>query len=91
MNLDQLRKKINKIDSDILKAFQKRRDISVLVGKYKIKNKLPIYQPERERVVIKNLSKLATDMKLDPKFISKIFKTVFKYSRSIQSDLKKRL
>ena len=91
MNLDQLRKKINKIDDDILKAFQKRKDISVLVGKYKMKNNLPIYQPERERIIIKNLTKLSEEKDLDPKFITKVFKSIFAYSRSIQSNLKKRM
>lgn len=87
MNLDQLRKKINKIDAEILNAFQKRKAVSIFIGEYKKSNGLAIHQPKREEMLLSKLCKLGQDKNLEPKFISKVFKTVFAYSRSIQRGL----
>ncbi len=53
MELNELRNEINQIDDEILKLFLRRMDIAEQVADYKRANNLPIYQPQREREILK--------------------------------------
>lgn len=59
LDLNELRKEINEIDSNLAQLFEKRMEIVAKVAEYKIKNKIPVLNSEREAQVIeKNLEKL---------------------------------
>ncbi len=56
-SLDELRKNIEETDREIIALFEKRMDIAREIGQYKKDRDLPIFDPERERMLIeKNLS-----------------------------------
>lgn len=55
MDLEQLRTEIDKLDKDILSAFEKRMDLCSQVAEYKIKNDLPVFQEGREKNIIKKV------------------------------------
>ena len=87
MKLDQIRKKIDKIDDQIIHLLVKRKACTLDVGKYKKENGLKIFQPKREQEVLKARSRLAKKYGLDQGFIRDIFKSIFKDSRKIQKNV----
>src|SRR5580698_6822951 len=58
MDLTHLRKKIDGLDARIVELLNERAAITLSIGKEKIKNKKPIYAPEREQDVLKRIKNL---------------------------------
>ena len=56
MDLNELRHEINQIDDEILKLFLRRMDVAAQVADYKREHNLPIYQPQREREILKKVA-----------------------------------
>ncbi|MBE7022239.1 MAG: prephenate dehydratase [Ruminococcaceae bacterium] len=52
--LNELRKQIDSIDSQMLALFEARMDVAKQVGAYKKERNLPIFVPEREQAVIES-------------------------------------
>ena len=50
--LEQLRRKLDSIDSELLRLYTERMEASRLIGAYKRENGLPVFDPEREAEVI---------------------------------------
>ena len=84
MNLNQLRKKFDKIDSKLVALIAERQSYMADIVKYKRRNNLPYYQPKREKEIIKSKKRLARKLKVNPDLIKKIFILIFKNSREIQ-------
>ncbi|ONI46195.1 shikimate dehydrogenase [Candidatus Epulonipiscioides gigas] len=61
MNLEEIRQQINDIDKELIKLFEKRMKCVIDVARFKQENNLPIFQPEREEIVIKNNLKFVQD------------------------------
>ena len=61
MDLNELRNEINSIDEEILSLFLRRMDITSQVADYKKAHDLPIYQPQREREILKTVAEKAGD------------------------------
>ena len=59
MELNELRNEINQIDDEILKLFLRRMEVTDQVADYKRQHDLPIYQPAREREVLKKVAEQA--------------------------------
>lgn len=82
-NLDYLRDEIDKIDSEMIRLFQKRMDTVYKVAEYKKKNNMEILDKNREKNVIKTQLQ-----KLENKFIEKeteiFLKEVMRISRDFQ-------
>lgn len=55
MNLKALRKTVDRIDLHILELLNKRANIILDIGKVKGKTKAPVYVPDREKSVYKNI------------------------------------
>ncbi len=56
MNLKALRKQIDKIDSGILELLNERTGIALAIKKFKIKNGLEPYTPDREKALLERLT-----------------------------------
>lgn len=54
MDLNSARIEINNIDKEIVHLLEKRFNVVMEIGKYKKKNNIPVYDEEREKIVIKN-------------------------------------
>ncbi|MBQ7230001.1 MAG: bifunctional chorismate mutase/prephenate dehydratase [Oscillospiraceae bacterium] len=54
--MNELRNEINKIDEELLNLFLRRMDVTEQVADYKQANNLPIYQPQREREILKKVA-----------------------------------
>jgi len=58
MDLTNLRKKIDALDTKIIELLNDRAAITLSIGHEKIKNKKPIYAPDREQEVLKRIKQL---------------------------------
>ena len=58
MDLSHLRRKIDGLDAKIIGLLNERAAITLSIGREKIKNKKPIYAPDREQDVLKRIKSL---------------------------------
>lgn len=83
MDLNELRNGINSIDEEILSLFLHRMDIASQVADYKKAHDLPIYQPQREREILKKVADQAgPDM---GGYARVLFSMLMELSKSYQS------
>ncbi len=59
MDLQELRAKIDSVDSEILTLILKRRDLMADVANYKLAHQLPVFAPDREQQVLARVSEAA--------------------------------
>ena len=85
MNLEESRKKIDSIDKELIKLFKERMDTVCDVAKYKKENGLPIYNGQREREVVNNLTKeVPEELAL---YVKVLYNTLFSVSRGYQTKM----
>lgn len=86
MNLDELRLEIDKIDSEMIKLFSERMDISAQIAEYKKENNLPVYDPVREEKKLEDISALLPEEKRE--YGKKLYSLIFELSRELQDKLR---
>jgi chorismate mutase/prephenate dehydratase len=84
MNLDDLRKKIDKIDARIVELIAERHSLSKEIGKGKNKTSRLIEDRERELRVLRHVRSLARDKKISPGDIENIYRQIIDASKKIQ-------
>ena len=83
MNLDELREKIDGIDSEMCRLFAERMQVVTDIARYKKENNMVVYHPSRARAVLQNISK-----KLGPEYEGygrSLYQTIFDLSESYQT------
>lgn len=88
MNLNDIRKELDTIDTELLKLLAKRQSFMADVARYKRAHNMVIYQPEREAQILKAKKELAAQHGIDLEFIEKLFTLIFEHSRKIQEETK---
>ena len=83
MELNELRNEINRIDDELLELFLKRMDVAEQVADYKREHDLPIYQPQREREVLKKVADKAGEDKSG--YARVLFSMLMELSKSSQN------
>ena len=81
-NINELRLKIDVIDSKLVLLINKRATIAKLIGDLKKKNKIAIIQEEREKIIyehVENHSKI-----INKEDIDKIWKVIIEVCRKIE-------
>lgn len=86
MKLETIRKKLDKIDNQIMKALSIRQSYMPAVAKYKKDNNLPLNQPKRENAILESKKEMAKNLNLNTEMVEKIFKLIFKNSKDIQKN-----
>ena len=82
--LEQCRNEIDEIDQELIKLFEKRMNISKDVVNFKLQNKLEIFQPAREQIVIdKNVNRIQ-ETTLKP-YAATFIQMIMNISKSYQS------
>jgi chorismate mutase len=81
--LDALRRAIDDVERRLLALIAERVNIVLKVGDYKRQRSLSIYDPERERIMIEQLIKLAPQP-LNPEIVRRVFERVIDESRRIE-------
>lgn len=83
MELNDLRNKIDAIDTELVRLFTERMDIAAQVADYKKENNLPIYVPARERAILKEVAEKAGPEMAN--YTRVLYSMLFELSRSYQS------
>lgn len=86
--LENFRKKLDKIDNRILSLLKERKNVSLSIGRFKKQNNLPIKNLKREAEILKELEQKAEKFKMDKNYINWLFRIIMKNSRKIQREVK---
>lgn len=81
MNLEEIRKKINSLDGELVRLLDERMKLSVLVAEDKIKSGAPVLCNEREKLVLDRIDSLIDSNNHE---IKTVMKSVMALSRIIQ-------
>ncbi|MBR3588836.1 MAG: chorismate mutase [Clostridia bacterium] len=82
MNIEELRNKIDIIDTELVKLFQERMKTASQIADYKKENGLPVFDAERERKVIGKVTSNVSE-EIVP-YAETLYNTIFDLSRSYQ-------
>jgi monofunctional chorismate mutase len=74
MNIELLRKEIDKLDAEIASLLDKRTGVVQEIIKLKKAGGIPVYAPDREKEILANVSKYAE--KLDAKDMRQIYEFI---------------
>jgi len=86
IKLSKCRKKIDKIDSKIIRLFEERMQVVNDVATFKIDNKMPVLDSSREAIMLeKNLKKIKNDD--NKKYYPHVLEGFLKASKEMQKDL----
>ena len=78
-NLDELRYRIDEIDSDLIRLLKRRMAVSEKIGKYKKNNNMTVLQPQRWDSILNKYIQMAEENNLDKDFITKVFYGLFDF------------
>ncbi len=70
--LQKLREKIDKLDSQLLEVLAQRFQVTEQIGKIKVANKFPLVDPTREAAQAARIATLARTKGVDPKLAQAI-------------------
>jgi chorismate mutase len=85
MDIADWRKKIDELDRRLVDLLSERARAAVEIGRLKRDTNLPIYEPERERVVFENVLELNRGP-LPGKDLVRIFERIMDVMRNIQKE-----
>ncbi len=83
-NLDELRYRIDEIDSDLIRLLKRRMAVSEKIGKYKKNNNMTVLQPQRWDSILNKYIQMAEENNLDKDFITKVFQAIHQESINVQ-------
>jgi chorismate mutase-like protein len=85
MDIADWRKKIDELDRQLVDLLSARARAAVEIGALKRNTNLPIYEPERERIVFENVQKL-NQGPLPGREMVRIFERIMDVMRNIQKE-----
>ena len=90
MKLDEYRTTINSIDLSILHLIKSRQQAALGLGRYKVKNNLPILDRKRESELKQRNMKLAKSIGVSEDLALDFSKILMKHSKILQQNLLER-
>jgi chorismate mutase-like protein len=85
MDIEDWRKKIDEIDEKLVALLSERARAAVEIGKLKRNTSMPIYEPDRERVVFDNVRE-ANRGPLPGRDLVRIYERIIDVMRNIQKE-----
>lgn len=82
--LNELRFKIDNLDSQFIDLLKKRMSISEKIGEYKKANNMTVLQPARWDTILNKYITLAQQNGINPDFVTKIFQAIHQESINVQ-------
>lgn len=89
MNLDDLRKDIDKIDKELIKLFEKRMDVATKIAEYKKKNDMNVLDVQRQRQKLADICEQTNDEDMK-RYLRTLYSVIFELSCSKQNKLLKK-
>ncbi|WP_432822313.1 chorismate mutase [Trichloromonas sp.] len=83
MTIDDIRIKIDEIDRQLLRIFNERAQLALMIGEIKKELDLPVYDPSREKRIFEAM-KAANPGPLDDEAIVRMFERVIDESRRLE-------
>lgn len=83
-NIAELRKEIDRIDTQLLSLIKQRLEVAKEVGLYKKAHNLPIIDKAREKEVLEDKRKKALEANVNPELMQKIFRLLIAEARKVQ-------
>ncbi len=74
--IESLRKKINRLNEEIIEKLVQRVEVSIEIGNVKRKYGRPIVDRKRERAVYKQIRALAERQNIDAEGVEQVFKEI---------------
>jgi chorismate mutase/prephenate dehydratase len=84
MTLDEIREEINRIDEKLLPLFLARMECAKKVAKIKKEQNLPIFHPERENAILRNVEEKSGEFRGEARIL---YSDLLEMSRAVQHDL----
>jgi chorismate mutase len=85
MDIEDWRKKIDELDRQLVALISERARAAVAIGKLKRDTSLPIYEPDRERVVFENVQ-AANRGPLAGRDLVRIYERIIDVMRNVQKE-----
>ena len=86
MELENIRKRIDKIDKQILEILSKRFALVEKINLIKKKKKVPVFDPSREQKLYQKIAKNSLDLGLSKDFTKKLFNLILEESKRLQAN-----
>jgi chorismate mutase len=88
LTIDTLRRRIDVIDDQLVRLLNVRVACAVEIGQLKQQAGLPIYQPDREKQVLEQVRKAATDLAgpLNAEAVVRIFERIMDEARRAERE-----
>ena len=83
MTIDDYRKEINRLDSELLRIFNQRAELALKIGEIKKELGIPVYDPEREKRIFEEMTG-ANPGPLEDDAITRLFERVIDESRRLE-------
>jgi chorismate mutase-like protein len=85
MDIEEWRKKIDELDRKLVALLSDRARAAVEIGKLKRDTNLPVYEPDRERIVFENVQE-ANRGPLPSRDLVRIYERIIDVMRNIQKE-----
>lgn len=85
MDIEDWRKKIDDVDRKLVALLGERAKAAIAIGKLKRDTSIPIYEPDRERVVFENVQE-ANQGPLPGRDLVRIYERIIDVMRNIQKE-----
>ena len=85
MDIEDWRKKIDELDQKLVELISERARAAVAIGKLKRDTSMPIYEPDRERVVFENVQ-AANRGPLAGRDLVRIYERIIDVMRNVQKE-----
>ena len=83
-SLDDLRRRRDAIDNDLLEILARRMDVAREIGQYKREHGMSVVQPERYKDLIRNRVGMSAQLGLDEEFVKRIIAEIHEESVRLQ-------
>ena len=83
MTIDDYRKEINRLDSELLRIFNERAALALKIGEIKKERGIPVSDPEREKRIFETMAN-ANPGPLENDAITRLFERVIDESRRLE-------
>ena len=81
---DDLREKIDQIDKQIMALIKERFAVVDQIGEIKKEEGIPVFDPEREKLIKDRLAEIADEQGLSKDFVLGLYERIFEESRRLQ-------
>ncbi len=84
MTLDDLRKDIDRVDEVLVRLLNERARCVCEIGRLKKEQGVEIYQPDREKDVLRHVREVAGEGPLGPEAVGRLFERIIDEARRLE-------